>query len=89
MIKQDDRTQEQRKTHYWGVVATDRFMSGWCGASGGLSKCGWACSSLRRAEELLTKVQDRREMKYVNIVDLRTYRPSRSVAHFHIYMDNE
>lgn len=88
MIKQDDRTKEQRSTHWWGVVATDRFMSGWGGARGGLSKCAWACDSLGRAEAVKSQVSSRREMKYVNIVDLRTYRPGRACAHFHIYLDN-
>lgn len=43
MKKVDDRTDEQKKTHVWGVVAKDKFMSGWGGAEGGASRCSWAC----------------------------------------------
>jgi hypothetical protein len=47
----DDRSNEQKNTHVWGVVAKDKFMSGWGGASGGTSRCAWAVpagSSLER-----------------------------------------
>lgn len=85
-IRQDDRTLEQRVTHRWGVVARDTFMSGWGGASGGVSRCAWAC----HPDVNLTRVEDwvrrRSEMRYVNVVDLNTYRPPRGTAHFHIYV---
>lgn len=42
-IKVDDRTPEQRETHRWGVVARDKFMSGWGQAFNGASRCAWAC----------------------------------------------
>lgn len=88
----DDRTPEQKKTHTWAVVARDKFMSGWGGARGGSSRCAWAVAemgtcpwdaNLRRLEEW---VKSRPEMVYVNIVDLKTYRPPRGTAHFHIYV---
>lgn len=85
MVKQDDRTPAQKLTHYWGVVATDKFMSGWGGAKGGLSKCCWACPSLESAERLEPAIRARREMRYVSVVDLRTYRP-RNAAHWHVYV---
>ena len=31
LITKDDRTEEQKQTHIWGVVAQDKFMSGWGG----------------------------------------------------------
>jgi hypothetical protein len=90
MITVDDRTPEQKKTHYWGVVGRDRFMSGWGGAKGGHSRACWVVpmedaigSGLDRAKEA---VEDRSDMQYVNIVNLRTYRPPRGTAHFHIYI---
>lgn len=33
MIVQDDRDPEQRATHRWLVIMTDKFMSGWGGAT--------------------------------------------------------
>lgn len=51
MIKADDRTAEQRQTHVWGVVARDKFMSGWGLARGGASRCAWAYASLEEAKQ--------------------------------------
>lgn len=85
-VKVDDRTPEQRKTHIWGVVAKDKFMSGWGGASGGASRCAWACPREVDVYQVLKWVQNRSEMRYVSIVDLRTYRAPRGTAHFHIYV---
>lgn len=88
MIRVDDRTKEQRKTHVWAVVARDRFMSGWGGAAGGSSRCAWAVPSddsvnIDRVERW---VRSRSEMQYVNVVKLTTYRPPRGTAHFHVYV---
>lgn len=85
MIKVDDRTQEQKETHRWGVVATDRFMSGWGPCRDGISKCGWACEPGASVDALYNWVSSRSEMKYVNIVDFKTYRP-KNAAHFHLYV---
>ena len=89
MERQDDRTTEQKKTHRWGVVATDKFMSGWGQASNGLSKCAWAVKDGLDINKVERWVDNRNEMKYVNVVDLNTYRPSRATAHFHIYVVDE
>jgi len=86
MIKQDDRTEAQKQTHFWAVVARDKFMSGWGGAKGGASRCAWACQSLADAERAEKWVSNRSEMRYVSIVDLRTYRAPRGTVHFHIYV---
>lgn len=43
MQLQDDRTEEQRKTHTWLVVMTDKFLSGWGKAKKGPSYAAWAC----------------------------------------------
>ena len=83
----DDRTPEQRKTHTFAVVAKDRFMSGWGGATGGASRCGWAFDPRKvNSDRVENWVRSRGEMRYVNVVDLRTYRAPRGTAHFHIYV---
>ncbi len=86
MHYQDDRTEEQKKTHYLAVVAKDKFMSGWGGARGGASRCAWAVSADQDAHALLEWVRGRSEMRYVNLVDLRTYRCPRGTMHFHVYV---
>lgn len=86
MTKQDDRTPEQRQTHRMGVVAVDRFMSGWGGARGGASRCAWACGPDVNIDRVERWVRHRDEMRYVNVVNLNTYRPPRGTAHFHIYV---
>lgn len=91
MERKDDRTPEQMHTHHFAVVALDRFMSGWGGAKDGASRCAWAVpdSWLQDGsiESLERWVRGRSEMKYVNIVELRTYRPR--AAHFHVYVVND
>lgn len=88
MILKDDRTEEQKKTHVWGVVARDRFLSGWGGARDGFSRCAWACPPEVNADRVFNWVKARTEMRFVNLVDLSTYRAPRGTAHFHIYVCN-
>jgi hypothetical protein len=82
----DDRTEEQKQSHYWAVIANDRAMSNWGLAKGGTSRVAWACESHRDASKVFDWVKSRSEMKYVSIVDLRTYRNPATDAHFHIYV---
>ena len=89
MEKKDDRTPEQYKTHYLAVVARDKFMSGWGGAKNGASRCAWACGPDVDIDKMERWVRNRSEMKYVSVVDLRTYRPPAGTAHFHIYVANK
>lgn len=86
MTYKDDRTPKQRQTHRWGVVARDKFMSGWGGAQGGASRCAWACAPDVNIDRVYNWVKSRSEMRYVNIVDLSTYRAPRGTAHFHVYV---
>lgn len=86
MVKKDDRTPEQKITHRWGVVGRDNFLSGWGGAAGGYSRAAWACPPDGDIHRLENYVRGRAEMRYVNVVDLNTYRPPRGTAHFHIYV---
>lgn len=85
MIKVDDRTPAQKKTHRWGVVARDKFMSGWGPCRNGVSRCAWACAPDADLDQLEARVRDRSEMIYVNKVDLSTYRPT-GTKHYHIYV---
>lgn len=86
MKRQDDRTKEQKETHKMAVVAKDKFLSGWGGASGGASRCAWACKDRADLQRVKHWIDDRSEMIYVNIIDLDTYRAPKSTAHFHIYV---
>jgi len=88
MKLEDDRTEEQKTTHYLAVVARDKFMSGWGGARGGASRAAWAVdpNSTVNPDRVFNWVKSRSEMKNVNLVDLRTYRPPGGTAHFHVYV---
>ena len=88
MERKDDRTPEQRETHRWGVVGRDSFMSGWGDATGGYSRAAWACHPDVNIDRVENWVRSRSEMRYVNVVDLNTYRPPRGTAHLHIYVCN-
>lgn len=88
MIIKDERTDEQKKTHNYAVVARDKFMSGWGEAKDGISRCAWAVAPNVNIDRIERWVRSRSEMKYVNVVDLNTYRPPRGTAHFHIYVAN-
>ncbi len=87
MIRKDDRTPEQKKTHRWAVVGRDSFMSGWGHAEGGYSRAAWAVPSEVNLDRVENWVRNRDEMQYVNVVDLNVYRP-KNTAHFHIYVVN-
>lgn len=86
MKTKDDRTAAQRLSHQWLITATDRYMSGWGGARGGLSKCAWACDSREAANACHAWVSARSEMKYVRIRPPygTPWRPR--AAHVHIYV---
>lgn len=86
MIKQDDRTEAQRKTHRLAVVGRDSFLSGWGCARGGYSRAAWAFDPAEiNSDRVENWVRSRDDMQYVSLVDLRTYRP-KNTAHFHIYV---
>ena len=82
----DDRTEEQKATHYWAVVAKDKAMSYWGMAKGGVSRVAWACKSYEDASKAFDWVKSRSEMKYVQIVDPRKYTPPRTDSQYHIYV---
>lgn len=86
MIREDDRTVAQRKTHRLAVVGRDTFLSGRGGARGGYSRAAWAFDPAEvNSDRVENWVRSRGDMRYVNLVDLRTYRP-KGTAHLHIYV---
>lgn len=89
MTRQDDRTPKEMETHTWLVIGTDRFLSGWGGAEGGLSYAAWACRP-EDGQEVFNWVRRRGDMDNVQeSVDSPSehYRPS--CAHLHIYTVGE
>lgn len=96
MIVKDDRTEEQRATHRWLVVATDRFMSGWGHAEGGTSVCGWAFASADEAHAALPVIRANTDMRHVRVVfdgvvrrgklsPTTRWKP-KGCAHWHLYV---
>lgn len=85
MYIQDDRTDEQKTTLTYGVVGTDKFMSGWGKAKNGMSYAVWACKPTD-IDKVERYVRSRSDMLRVRVVDLRTYRPTAS-GHCHIYAE--
>lgn len=84
MIIEDDRTEQEKRTHTVLVKGKDMFLSGWGEAEGGTSFAAWACTP----DDQYTVerwVRNRGDMRCVDIVT-DDYRPSRSCKHFHIYV---
>lgn len=79
----DQRTKEQKITHNVLITATDRFLSGW---GRGVSKCAWACKR-EHADKVFTWVDDRSDMKYVNMNFSGKWYPK--AAHVKIYVVDE
>ena len=90
---QDDRTAEQRESHTWLVIGTDKFMGKWandCGRFNGPSYAAWACEPQWRSS-CLGWVENRSDMSRVrevidgNGLNVGNYRPSGD-GHLHIYV---
>ena len=82
----DDRTEEQKQTHKWLIIGTDRFLSGWGEAAGGKSYAVWACRPEWR-NACLAWVNSRGDMMRVRET-AGEYRP-RGKGHCHIYLWND
>jgi hypothetical protein len=86
MIRQDDRTEEEKKTMTLAVVGRDAFLSGWGAASGGYSRAAWAFDQgAVNDARVFNWVKSRSEMRFVSLVSINDYRPPRGTSHFHIY----
>ena len=88
---EDRRTPEERKTHRFLVIATDRYMSGWGGAEGGTSVCVWACASEEDRRRVWDWVASRGDMKRLRSTydgaGRAAYKPARrGVAHVSFYV---
>lgn len=88
MTTVDNRTAKQRQTHVYAVVARDRVLSGWGGATGGASRVAWVCDPAVNIDRVFNWVKSRRDLERPAIVDLRTYRVPRGTAHFKIAVCN-
>jgi len=84
MIIQDDRTKEELTTHNCIVAMTDKFMSGWGQASGGISYAGWACT-WKDIDKVKKWVRSRSDASRVRVVG-GDWRPERKNGHAHIYV---
>lgn len=84
MVVNDRRTKEERRTHYWAWVATDKFMSGRGLAAKGASYAAWAFDAQTDSRSVHDWLADRHDLRRLRLVDLRTYRPK--CAHFSIYL---
>jgi hypothetical protein len=80
---QDDRTAEQRQTHRFLIIGTDKFMSGWGKAEGGTSYAAWACRAEHR-KAVFEWVESRSDMKRVR-ESYSDWKP-RGRGHAHIYV---
>ena len=85
MVLQDDRTEEEKRTHPVLWVATDRFMSGWGAAEGGVSYAAWACRP-EDSYQVERWIRGRGDMMRIREC-LSTWTPdSRTRGHAHIYV---
>jgi hypothetical protein len=82
---QDDRTETEHTTHPVLVVGTDRCLSGWGKASGGVSYAAWACTP-DTYHTVLAWVERRSDMLRVRLCS-DPYRP-KGRGHLHIYVVN-
>ncbi len=83
MLIQDDRTDEQKTQLRILVVATDKMLSGWGKAKGGMSYAAWATDEAN-LERTRSMVESRREMKRVRVI-YGDYRP-KGKGHLHVYV---
>ena len=80
----DRRTNEQRESTQFFVNATDRFMSGWGQARGGLSYFCIACDTDAQVDLAETWLRSRDEMKSVFVSSTPRKRKDchTSIVHF-------
>ena len=82
-VYEDDRSDEQRKTHRQLIGGKDSFMSGW-GQAPNDSYAYWACR-LEDAEKVAAWVQSRSDIKYF-AVRLDSYPRRGRGTHTHVYV---
>lgn len=73
------------KDEKYYVVMTDKFLSGWGGAEGKISKFIIVCDTYKQAREMSERCENWEEMRYVNIHEKKPYY---SPNKYHVaYMD--
>ena len=82
----DRRTESEKTSHPHLIVGTDRILSGWGYADGGVSYAAWACRQEDRCK-VLAWVRSRGDMLRVREVS-QNYRP-RGRGHLSVYVVNE
>jgi hypothetical protein len=83
-MKQDDRTEEQKKEYTYLIGGRDSCLSGWGLASNGSSYAYWACKK-EDVEKVLSWVSKRSDMRNVGVYrNNPPYKASRH--HVHVYM---
>ncbi len=92
MERNDRRTKEEKNSHVYLVIGTDKFMSGWGKAQNGLSYAVWACSTYPDFFKVQDWVKSRSEMRRVRTYIERKghrYQPGPGCAHLSIYVVKE
>jgi len=85
-IFKDDRTEDQKSTHWKGVKGTDTVLSGWGQAEGMTSYAIWACKP-EDLDAVYEWVESRSDMKNVAEVDLDDF--VKPTGHTHVYVVTE
>lgn len=83
----DTRTPEQAAATRFLVVMTDRCLSGWGEAAGGLSYAAWACHD-GNVDAVEREIRARRDAARVRVVVDRPgkrYRPGPGCSHLTVY----
>lgn len=90
LTTEDDRTENEKRSHRTGIVGQDTFLSGWGECSkNGLSYAAWACKD-DDIETVMKWVKSRDDMRRVREIDLKDFRPTApGKSHFHIYVVKE
>jgi hypothetical protein len=87
MLIDDDRTPEEKRIYCVLVIGTDKILSGWGKAAGGVFYAAWGCTP-GTAESFLRDVRGVHQgMKRWRVVHegSRPYRP-RAKGHLHIHV---
>jgi len=85
MQLQDDRTDEQKKTHTVLIGGKDKCMSGWGKAKGGISYAFWACKP-EHADQVERWIRKRGDLFSIHY---RNCTLPAGRGHCHIYVVNE
>jgi hypothetical protein len=80
----DQRTEDQKKTHYWAVIALD-LSKRWSSRLNPY-RCAWASRTLEEARNTFDRLKERGSVAEIIIADLRSYKPRSRDRCFHVYL---